>query len=367
MSFQVNLPPSLLARAKDDDADGSAENKKKTREDYKKMKELEEARKSATVPAMKDEEGKDINPHIPQYIMQAPWYYGATKPTLKHQRIPGSEGELEGEAEEKSAAQLDRWYKRGAPVGKKQKKWVKGACENCGATTHKKKDCLERPRKIGARFTNRDICPDDFVQPEISLNFEEKRDRWNGYDPKEYRKTFEKYQKLEEARRLVRVQQMEEKLKSGEGESGTGTTEDIETPDINEDEDRYGEDIAMPGQKFDSKQRQSIRNLRIREDTAKYLYNLDPNSAYYDPKTRSMRENPFSHNGKDKSEVPFAGDNFVRYSGDSTSMLQQQVFAWEMHNQRGLDLHLQADPTRLALLEKKVIAIKIVFVFDSAA
>ena len=24
-----------------------------------------------------------------------------------------------------------------------------------------------------------------------------------------------------------------------------------------------------------------------------YLHNLDPNSAYYDPKTRSMRQNPF--------------------------------------------------------------------------
>lgn len=35
-----------------------------------------------------------------------------------------------------------------------------------------------------------------------------------------------------------------------------------------------------------------IRNLRIREDTAKYLLNLDVNSAYYDPKTRSMREDP---------------------------------------------------------------------------
>jgi hypothetical protein len=34
------------------------------------------------------------------------------------------------------------------------------------------------------------------------------------------------------------------------------------------------------------------RNLRIREDTAKYLLNLDTNSAYYDPKTRSMREDP---------------------------------------------------------------------------
>lgn len=31
----------------------------------------------------------------------------------------------------------------------------------------------------------------------------------------------------------------------------------------------------------------SVRNLRIREDIAKYLLNLDPSSAYYDPKSRS--------------------------------------------------------------------------------
>ena len=31
------------------------------------------------------------------------------------------------------------------------------------------------------------------------------------------------------------------------------------------------------------------RNLRIREDTPKYLRNLDLNSAYYDPQARSMR------------------------------------------------------------------------------
>lgn len=35
-----------------------------------------------------------------------------------------------------------------------------------------------------------------------------------------------------------------------------------------------------------------FRNLRIREDTAKYLLNLDVNSPYYDPKTHSMREDP---------------------------------------------------------------------------
>ena len=39
-----------------------------------------------------------------------------------------------------------------------------------------------------------------------------------------------------------------------------------------DDEDEmkgYADDVAMPGQKFESKQRITVRNLRIREDTAK--------------------------------------------------------------------------------------------------
>ena len=54
----------------------------------------------------------------------------------------------------------------------------------------------------------------------------------------------------------------------------------------------------MGGSAADSKQTVSVRNLRIREDTAKYLRNLDADSAYYDPKTRSMRENPYEQTGK---------------------------------------------------------------------
>ena len=91
----------------------------------------------------------------------------------------------------------------------------------------------------------------------------------------------------------------------------------------------------------------SVRNLRIREDTAKYLLNLDPNSAHYDPKSRSMREDPQPH----KAKKAFAGDNFVRKSGD--------YHAWEaerMHQlaayDHGASLHMQAAPSQAEILHQ---------------
>ena len=62
---------------------------------------------------------------------------------------------------------------------------------------------------------------------------------------------------------------------------------------------------------------------------AKYLRNLDPNSAYYDPKTRAMRKNPYEGTGRGDDEVDYAGDNFVRISGDTVDHAKSQLFAWE--------------------------------------
>ena len=66
MSFQLNLPPSVIRQmAKEEPADAEPGGEEeappetvKKREDWKKLKELEEARKAGTAPAMKDEEGR---------------------------------------------------------------------------------------------------------------------------------------------------------------------------------------------------------------------------------------------------------------------------------------------------------------------
>ncbi|XP_053179498.1 pre-mRNA-splicing factor SLU7 isoform X2 [Scomber japonicus] len=315
---------------------GLDEPKKMTREDWRKKKELEEQRKLGNAPAEVDEEGKDINPHIPQYISSVPWYIDPSKrPTLKHQR---PQDEIE-----EQYSNIGEWYKRGVQENAVTTKFRKGACENCGAMTHKKKDCLERPRKVGAKFTGTGIAPDEHSQLCLSLDYDGKRDRWNGYDPEEHQRIVEEYAKVDLAKRTLKAQKLQDELASGKLDQ----TREHDSED--EDEDKYADDIDMPGQNFDSKRRITVRNLRIREDTAKYLRNLDPNSAYYDPKTRAMRESPYANTGKNSDEVGYAGDNFARYTGDTITMAQTQLFAWEAY-ERGSEVHLQADPTKLELL-----------------
>jgi hypothetical protein len=91
----------------------------------------------------------------------------------------------------------------------------------------------------------------------------------------------------------------------------------------------------------------SVRNLRIREDTAKYLLNLDVNSAHYDPKTRSMREDPQPN--KAAHEKTFFGDNFVRTSGDYQAWQALNLHSMTAFD-KGQEVHAQALPSYAELL-----------------
>lgn len=83
--------------------------------------------------------------HMPYFIKDAPWYMGKETETkekeLFHQRID--------ESKQKHST-LNTWYKKGLVNSNQATKFRKGACTNCGSITHSVKDCVERPRKIGA-------------------------------------------------------------------------------------------------------------------------------------------------------------------------------------------------------------------------
>lgn len=192
--------------------------------------------------------------------------------------------------------------------------------------THKTKDCLERPRKVGAKFNHKNIAADEIIHDDSKGltglegfgDYDVKRDRWDGYDPSTHKQVVEEHEALEAARRKLReeaidkgtveaesreVKKLAQKGKGkgkkskkeqqaeddDEDEFGSSDESDNEG---GEDEDKYADSADVAGQKLDTKTRVTVRNLRIREDTAKYLMNLDTESAYYDPKTRSMREAP---------------------------------------------------------------------------
>ncbi|KAI6195867.1 Pre-mRNA-splicing factor SLU7 [Aphelenchoides besseyi] len=326
-----NLPVSALLKqgsGLDDELD-----KRRSKDEYRKQKDLEEQRKAGTAPAMVDiETGRDINPHIPEFIERTPWYVPTSGPTLKHQR-PHPERQRE-------FSDVREWYPKGTTQNV-AKRFRPGACENCGAMGHKKRDCFERPREKKAKWTETNFAPDDFVAPTLNLNYAAKRDRWNGYDPAEYRQVVEEHEKMEETRKLIKSKNIED-----------GIEPTPENPD--EDEDKYADDM-IPEQSvdMDSRTRITVRNLRIREDTAKYLYNLDPNGPYYDPKSRSMRENPFANMpGKETEAAKFAGENFTRYTGEVVDANQAQVFAWQARC-KGIDVHSLAEPTKLEALKRE--------------
>lgn len=173
--------------------------------------------------------------------------------------------------------------------------------------THTKIDCLERPRKKGAKFTNKDIAQDDVIQT-VKGGYDAKRDRYNGYDPASHMNIVKEYAAMEEERKKLKEEEVDRQTttelaavaKKGkeEDDDAFGSSDEDDA-----DEDKYADAADAVGQKLDTKNRVSVRNLRIREDTAKYLLNLDTESAYYDPKTRSMRDAPVQGNPEDVSQA----------------------------------------------------------------
>ena len=338
---------------------------KLSREEMRKKRDIEDARKAGTLPPEQDEEGNMINPHNPDYISKRPWYLGESGPSLKHQN-----------AEKKTLLSLQEQDDLMTKHGR------------AAVTTG----------KLG------------------KLAYDAKRDPWAGYDPNEHQMTIRRHEKMEQERQNAKIRRRDRKAMAtsrsssssssmassaaavaiakisggggggaggrggdvqaggngtgggvdegaaaGTRGGGTGHSDSDSDYDSDEESDEEGEfrdkteklfhgRVARQGGVGGAQMATTVRNLRIREDTAKYLRNLDPNSAYYDPKTRSMRDNPLPQERPE--DVQFAGDNYVRHSGDTRKLASTQLFAWDAAD-RGADIHPQANPSQAELAQKQ--------------
>lgn len=97
--------------------------------------------------------------------------------------------------------------------------------------THDTKSCMERPRKIGAKWTNKNIAPDEKIET-FELDYDGKRDRWNGYDAATYAQVIERYERRDEARRKYlkeqQLKQLDEKNNNQNKEGGDSDDEKLE-------------------------------------------------------------------------------------------------------------------------------------------
>ena len=112
--------------------------------------------------------------------------------------------------------------------------------------------------------------------------------------------------------------------KDGGEESDSSLDLNSQSEDSDKMDDADADALNAQFVEKDPKVRTAVRNLRQREDTAKYLRNLDPNSAHYDGKSRIMKENPNPH--LRESDQLFKGDNFVKFSGEALSVMQHEAF-----------------------------------------
>lgn len=349
-----------------------------------------------------DQDGKMINPHNPELITKVPWYLGNSGPTLKHHNIQKVDHFL---SVSESDELINNKIKEQKKLLKNSQKTVyrKGACKNCGAMTHKEKDCVERPRSIkkSAWKSGLDIAPD-----EVSLNLENfgkvsysaKRDQWKGYNPVEYQEVIDKHNRLEiekkkqiaeekekKKRQEIKSLKKENRLKEKEqkrlnnnnnnddDEMSEASDSDSDSDYGSDEEDEDDENNPLSNKEFIEKDekaadfqgthvpqggiggngmRVTVRNLRLREDTPKYLRNLALDSAFYDPKSRSMRLNPLPN--ENPEDLIFAGDNFVRHSGDALKLAANQVLCWEMQA-RGENIDVISNPSQAELLQKQFV------------
>ena len=359
---------------------------------------LQQARQSGQAPpAVDSKTNAIINPHNPEFITKRPWYLGGgdAGPSLEHQadqRLEEDQLELSLSAADALLQQARHDNERSTIMT--QGMWVEALkhnqlpyrmCQIIKRYNNNELDLQYEDRTIERRVkwkvNTKNNNNNNNYKPRIRMTktgnrthvvnaklfgketYDSKRDSYHGYDvgTNHLQRMEDKYATRDAMRTTILTQQTPTNTnttttndhhdKDGDSDSDVGS-DDSEDEFVVKDEDAktFTSRLARQGGVGGAQMKVTARNLRIREDTAKYLRNLDVNSAYYDPKSRSMRDNP----NPDKAETQYAGDNVARISGDAVGLAETQLFAWDATDKMGTEsIHPQANPSQAEWLKKE--------------
>lgn len=164
-----------------------------------------------------------------------------------------------------------------------------------------------------------------------------------------------KWEAIENERKRLKAEKNEEKNKDKperpkdeieEIMSDSDLAEESEDEsDKNEDED-HGDLTKNPRVKSLNK------NLRSRQETAKYLQNIRDTTAHYDGKSRAMRHNPNQTEATEDKKL-YKGDNFNIYSGKFFDLMDQENFTKEAEEKGNVELNSVAMPSQAEIAFKQ--------------
>lgn len=235
-----------------------------------------------------NQRGKQENIHIPRYIKNQPWYY---------KDLDGSKNEGDGDDEEKNDDYLihHRQLKKGGALDidnnsepkiglgiKDEFRMINivktgpvggNNCTNCGSSDHVKRDCLERPRKLANSFKNVNRIVSIRNDSSDNSDWDARKDRWFGYTGKEYNDLLKDWE-----RKKIDAKKPEEQ----DEELLWDTDEEVELMKLG----LYKN--VMGTLKQDDLQNSQLQraSVRLREDRAAYLNDVNSDEIKYDPKSR---------------------------------------------------------------------------------
>ncbi|KAM3161062.1 Pre-mRNA-splicing factor SLU7 [Lachancea thermotolerans] len=293
------------------------------------------------------------NVHIPKYIKDQPWFYKSSaegsaenEDYLAHHRRhgrPDSDLDIDNNAEPKIGRGIRDEYEQ--YTGVSRPRFAKAKCLNCGAADHISRDCLEAPRKRKA-YTEARTRTAVVRRKEIDGNWDARRDRWFGYEGKEYENVLQKWENSA-------AKQRDQAAGDGDIADELDTDEEIELAALGLFKDEATGAVAA-----DDEQGSKLRaSVRLREDRAAYLNDINSETINYDPKSRLYKSDTLG-------EVDSESKMFHRHlTGESLELSKLSRFAREKTLESGVRDEMEdeaktrhvlvANPTKYELMMKK--------------